>query len=58
MNMGGRVKNSPFILKDVEIIQKKGKSVTNKKIPINKNATKVLIFFFLAFNVFMVFPLF
>ena len=56
--MGGRVKNSPFILKDVEIIQKKGKSVTNKKIPINKNATKVLIFFFLAFNVFMVFPLF
>jgi uncharacterized protein YnzC (UPF0291/DUF896 family) len=33
MNMGGRVKNSPFILKDVDIIKKKGNSVTNKKIP-------------------------
>jgi hypothetical protein len=48
MNMGGRVKNSPFILKDVEIIQKKGKSVTNKKIPslisVNNLRIKIITF--------------
>jgi hypothetical protein len=48
MNMGGRVKNSPFILKDVEIIQKKGKSVINKKSPslisVNNLRIKIITF--------------
>jgi len=32
--MGGRVKNSPFILKDVDNIQKKGKQCHQQKNPL------------------------